>query len=55
MELDDENHIIKTALEFYSKISGQRKHPKLSAKCQEIADKFKCDSGTKCYHNIVAE
>ena len=53
MEEKDENHIMKTALEFYSRICNQNGHPKLSAKTMEMADKIKCAPDTKCTHNIV--
>jgi len=55
MELKDENHILKTALEFYSNIVKQNKSFELSAKCDEMAEKIKCNPDTKCYHNIIAE
>ena len=52
MLYEDENHITKTALEYYSKICKKFNHPKLAEKCIERAKKYTCDETTSCSHNI---
>lgn len=54
MESDsDENHIVKTALEFYANVCNVNDHPKLFRKCKEMAGKITCDPKTKCTHNMA--
>lgn len=51
MDLNDEKHIMKTALEFFAKICDTRDHPQLSRKCKEMASDITCETTTKCTHN----
>jgi hypothetical protein len=53
MDLEDRNHITKTALEFYANICDNNGHPQLSRKCREMACDLRCKPTTKCNHNII--
>lgn len=55
MEYNDENHITKTALEFYANICKSRDHPRLERKCLEMAGNITCDPKTKCTHNAILD
>ena len=55
MESEDENHITKSALEFYARICNQNDHPKLAQKCRDMASKIKCNPNEKCVHNIMVQ
>ena len=52
MLYEDENHITKTALEYYSKICTKFNHPNLAKKCTDLASKIQCDATTECTHNL---
>jgi hypothetical protein len=54
MDLNDEKHIMKTALEFFAKICDTRNHQQLSRKCKEMASDLTCDPKTECIHNTNA-
>lgn len=51
MESNDENHIHKTALEFYSIVCKKNGHPVLAQKSRDMASLINCDPKTKCAHN----
>ena len=54
-QIEDENHILKSALEFYANVCSKNDHPQLSRKCKEMAGKIDCDPKTKCTHNMIVQ
>jgi len=51
MELEDENHITKTALQLYSIICKKEGHHELAQKSSDMASLITCNPKTKCDHN----
>ena len=48
---DDDNHVIKIALESLKILSIKLKHPRLAEKCEQLQAKFTCNPETDCSHN----
>ena len=52
---EDENHIIKIALDALKTLSLQNKHPRLADRCDQLQAKFTCNPDTVCSHNMQAQ
>jgi len=51
MEIEDENHITKTALQFFAILCKKQGKLKLAQKSNDMASLITCNPDTLCDHN----